>query len=245
MSIPGVPDEFEELMPCPACPDGYVWNSNGPTRKLCPVCKGLAAVGYRAAQTEQTSGETPSASEQANASVPESRTGPLDHQPCIERGCPNPSLMPKSEYCAYHARREPQQSAATPSPTTEFLGTIGAAQAATDGPAADPIADLCERLRYIGMFEDDRRDGISPMCREAADALERLARENAALRAFYGDQHIRDRLANAEQVETENDALRAIVRAADWMRRAETGIELAGATMAYDRARAAWKGEGQ
>jgi len=29
------------------------------------------------------------------------------------------------------------------------------------------------------MFEDDRRDGISPMCREAADALERLARENA------------------------------------------------------------------
>lgn len=26
-------------------------------------------------------------------------------QPCIERGCPNPSLMPNSEYCAYHARR--------------------------------------------------------------------------------------------------------------------------------------------
>lgn len=51
---------------------------------------------------------------------PPDDAGPLDHQPCIERGCPNPSLMPKSEYCAYHARREPQQSAATPSPTTEF-----------------------------------------------------------------------------------------------------------------------------
>lgn len=44
MSIPGVPDEFEELMPCSACPDGYVWDSNGPTCKLCPVCKGYAAL---------------------------------------------------------------------------------------------------------------------------------------------------------------------------------------------------------
>ena len=53
MSIPGVPDEFEELMPCPACPDGYVWDSNGPTCKPCPVCKGHAAVGYRAALKEK------------------------------------------------------------------------------------------------------------------------------------------------------------------------------------------------
>jgi len=67
MSISGVPDEFEELMPCPACPDGYVWNGNGPTRKLCPVCKGLAAVGYRAAQTEQTSGGTQQRAERAEA----------------------------------------------------------------------------------------------------------------------------------------------------------------------------------
>lgn len=209
MSIPGVPDEFEELMPCPACPDGYVWNSNGPTRKLCPVCKGLAAVGYRAAQTEQTSGETPSASEQANASVPESRTGPLDHQSAAGTNCA-------------------AEDGARPSPES------------ARGPAADPIADLCERLRYIGMFEDDRRDGISPMCREAADALERLARENAALRAFYGDQHIRDRLANAEQVETENDALRAIVRAADKLTQPGTENER---TRAYDRARAKWEGK--
>lgn len=36
--------DAEELMPCPACPDGYVWTSDGPTGKCCPVCKGYAAV---------------------------------------------------------------------------------------------------------------------------------------------------------------------------------------------------------
>ena len=50
---------------------------------------------------------------------------------------------------------------------------------------------------------------------------------------------------SAERAEAERDALRECVKAADAMRRAETGIELAGATVAYDRARAAWKGEGQ
>lgn len=27
---------------CPACPDGNEWNSNGPTGRACPVCKGTA-----------------------------------------------------------------------------------------------------------------------------------------------------------------------------------------------------------
>lgn len=36
----------DELIPCPACPDGYVWNSNGPTGATCPRCKGHAVV-YR------------------------------------------------------------------------------------------------------------------------------------------------------------------------------------------------------
>ena len=36
--------EQEELRPCPACPDGNVWNSNGPTGKRCPVCLGYAEV---------------------------------------------------------------------------------------------------------------------------------------------------------------------------------------------------------
>lgn len=47
---------------------------------------------------------------------------------------------------------------------------------------------------------------------------------------------------NAE-LATDAENLRGVVRAADAMRRAETGIELAGATVAYDRARAAWKDE--
>jgi len=36
--------EREERSPCPACPDGSVWNSSGPTSKICPVCKGHAVV---------------------------------------------------------------------------------------------------------------------------------------------------------------------------------------------------------
>ena len=32
--------------PCPACPDGSVWDANGPTSKICPVCKGHAAVNH-------------------------------------------------------------------------------------------------------------------------------------------------------------------------------------------------------
>lgn len=35
----GEPTKFN---PCPACPDGGVWNSDGPTGRLCPVCKGMA-----------------------------------------------------------------------------------------------------------------------------------------------------------------------------------------------------------
>jgi len=30
--------------PCPACPDGSVWDSNGPTAKICPICNGYATV---------------------------------------------------------------------------------------------------------------------------------------------------------------------------------------------------------
>ena len=34
----------EDLRPCPACPDGNVWDSNGPTGKTCSVCNGHAVV---------------------------------------------------------------------------------------------------------------------------------------------------------------------------------------------------------
>ena len=36
--------ESDELQQCPSCPDGYVWNIQGPTGKTCPVCKGYAMV---------------------------------------------------------------------------------------------------------------------------------------------------------------------------------------------------------
>ena len=29
---------------CPDCPDGKVWNSDGPTCKVCPTCGGHAAL---------------------------------------------------------------------------------------------------------------------------------------------------------------------------------------------------------
>ena len=37
-------EEREELRPCPACPDGNVWGSEGPTGRICPVCGGFAEV---------------------------------------------------------------------------------------------------------------------------------------------------------------------------------------------------------
>lgn len=30
--------------PCPMCPDGYIWDYQGPTAAMCPVCKGHAVV---------------------------------------------------------------------------------------------------------------------------------------------------------------------------------------------------------
>ncbi len=37
-------DTPTEVRPCPACPDGSVWTSEGPTSKICPICKGHALV---------------------------------------------------------------------------------------------------------------------------------------------------------------------------------------------------------
>ena len=35
-------DYNQPYKPCYNCPDGYVWNSNGPTSKCCPICAGHA-----------------------------------------------------------------------------------------------------------------------------------------------------------------------------------------------------------
>ena len=68
--------------------------------------------------------------------------------------------------------------------------TSGAASAETDGPAADPIADLCARLRDKTFLPEFWRQ------LEAADALERLARE-------------------LDEARAERDTLRECVREAD------------------------------
>lgn len=31
--------------PCPSCPDGNEWNSNGPTGRTCKTCNGKAYIG--------------------------------------------------------------------------------------------------------------------------------------------------------------------------------------------------------
>jgi hypothetical protein len=41
---------------------------------------------------------------------------------------------------------------------------------------------LADRLDYIGLFEDVRGDGISPLCKEAAQAIRQLERELAEAR---------------------------------------------------------------
>lgn len=33
-----------KTMACPDCPDGNVWNADGPTGKACPTCGGHAAL---------------------------------------------------------------------------------------------------------------------------------------------------------------------------------------------------------
>ncbi len=45
MRLPNVTDnDIDGLMPCPSCPDGNVWDANGPTGKCCPKCNGHAVV---------------------------------------------------------------------------------------------------------------------------------------------------------------------------------------------------------
>ena len=134
------------------------------------------------------------------------------------------------------------QSAATP---LAGRPDAGAVQVVTDGPAADPIADLCARLRDEASQYTDHTDLWS----DAADALERLVRENAKWKAWSiaeiaarnpsvleymrhwegraerAEAERDQATANANQaikelrdIRTERDTLRAIVRAADAMR---------------------------
>lgn len=91
--------------------------------------------------------------------------------------------------------------------------TSGAAQAATDGPAADPIADLCAELRELQITDPARRNrsNVTRVLKNAADAIERLTAERDALRAdrdSWRDQ-ASDRVDDALKFANEADALRA------------------------------------
>ena len=49
----------EELKPCPACPDGYVWTSNGPTGAACKTCGGYAVVKLNGERCDAAKREVP------------------------------------------------------------------------------------------------------------------------------------------------------------------------------------------
>lgn len=129
---------------------------------------------------------------------------------------------------AMHDAWAQEQPAATPSTGRP---DAGAAQAVTDGPAAD-LADLCARLRKL--------DYGAGLAHDAADELERLARENAKWNELHRTiaeelgysaetwpDHRNAPLAIAaafvlskqrvERAEAERAALRECVRAADAM----------------------------
>lgn len=44
MTLTTQTNDDQELIPCPACPDGYVWTTNGQTAAKCKVCNGYAAL---------------------------------------------------------------------------------------------------------------------------------------------------------------------------------------------------------
>lgn len=178
---------------------------------------------------------------------PPDDAGPLDHQPCIERGCPNPSLMPASEYCAYHARREPQ--------------------AAADGPAADPLSHAWKSGYAQAKEEDELAQRFCPHCNPCQHDGDERCRAPAAdpspvdyrylftdpitrvpiwrheSREWNGQHPVRSEpLYSADalkRLRAERDTLAAIVRAADAMHLKPTMDNI----NAWLEARAKWEGK--
>lgn len=44
LDLDALEPEERKALPCPNCPDGQVWTSNGPTGRTCPTCKGHAVI---------------------------------------------------------------------------------------------------------------------------------------------------------------------------------------------------------
>lgn len=89
-----------------------------------------------------------------------------------------------------------------------------APESSARGPAADPIADLCAELRATHCSNENLHDN-------AADALERLARDHSkersgriAVRAELSAERDRHKRTSerAERAEAERDALLEVVR---------------------------------
>lgn len=75
--------------------------------------------------------------------------------PCLERGCPNPSMMPESEYCRYHALRIPP------------AGPIAAQPEWKCGNEFEPYHPQASHV------SPDYRDGWNACYKIAIDALRR------------------------------------------------------------------------
>ena len=183
-------------------------------------------------------------------------------------GDPRTSVTTRPESPAHYVRVCPISDSVCGTPVecgrTPFGCKLdGPLQEGADGPAADPIADLCARLRKL--------DYGAGLAHDAADELERLARENAKWNELHRTiaeelgysaetwpDHRNAPLAIAaafvlskqrvERAEAERDALRECVRAADAMRStvyATDGCECSNCAKAreYDRARAKWEGK--
>ena len=106
------------------------------------------------------------------------------------------------------------QSAATPSTSVGDDAQHGAAQAVTDGPAADPIDDLCERLCALHII--DEVGSNNPLGREAAAILERLRAERDCLKHELAEVRsvLQVTIAARNTYMAERNFLAAIVRAA-------------------------------
>ena len=48
-----------QYRPCPDCPDGQVWNNDGPTGRACKTCKGFATLNLDGSALEEPEMDEP------------------------------------------------------------------------------------------------------------------------------------------------------------------------------------------
>ena len=188
-------------------------------------CMGTTAAAWRAMHDvwaqEQTSGGTQQRPEQANASVPESRTGPLDHQSAAGTNC-------AAEDGARPSPESTRGPAADPLPvawaTPSLLVTMSAVEKRRltspemRGRGGEWEADARDADRYsVPLYRAAALDRLRAE-RDELRAMLQGANRDAARLATLVDKYkwqVRDTCTRAERAEAERDALREVVRAAD------------------------------